>query len=104
PMVGGELPATAEGDKPKTDGAAVNKTMPAPQTESEAKTEQNKVGSKEKIEQPATDIRKPNAEPVNSKVALPIKQIQGESHAHQLVAMPEQPRRQREPVVYRIAA
>jgi len=104
PMVGGELPATAEGDKPKTDGAAVNKTMPAPQTESEAKTEQNKVGSKEKIEQPATDIRKPNAEPVNSKVALPIKQIQGESHAHQLVAMSEQPRRQREPVVYRIAA
>ncbi|MCP3128632.1 YhdP family protein [Shewanella sp. KJ2020] len=50
-------------------------------------------------------LEPPKVEPAVTEPAVePIKQLQGDNHAHQPVAMSEQSRRQRQSAVYRIAA
>ncbi|PWF62201.1 TIGR02099 family protein [Shewanella sp. BC20] len=131
PMVGGELPAPTEGAEPKTDAAPVKnsdpiKTNATPHVEPEKNNEQPAPDADKPKVEPVKAVDEdtspqaptlpkvepaepPKAEPeqpkpVSPKVALSINTIQGDSHAHQPVAMSEQSRRQRESVVYRIAA
>jgi len=131
PMVGGELPAPTEGAEPKTDAAPVknsaptktdatptvepekNNGQPAPDAD-KPKVEPAKAVEGEALPQAPTlpkvepadppQVEPEQPKPVSPKVALSINTIQGDSHAHQPVAMSEQSRRQRESVVYRIAA
>ncbi|MCD8550066.1 MAG: TIGR02099 family protein [Shewanella xiamenensis] len=130
PMVGGELPAPTEGaepnDAPPVKNGAPTKTDATPPVEPEKNNEQPAPGADKPKEEPVKAVEEealpqaptlpkvepaepPKAEPeqpkpVSPKVVLSINTIQGDSHAHQPVAMSEQSRRQRESVVYRIAA
>ncbi|MCD8558444.1 MAG: TIGR02099 family protein, partial [Shewanella xiamenensis] len=130
PMVGGELPALTEGaepnDAPPVKNSAPTKTDAKPPVEPEKNNEQPAPGADKPKEEPVKAVEEealpqaptlpkvepaepPKAEPeqpkpVSPKVVLSINTIQGDSHAHQPVAMSEQSRRQRESVVYRIAA
>jgi Predicted membrane protein len=131
PMVGGELPAPTEGAEPKTDAAPVKNSAPTktdatPPVEPEKNNGQPAPDADKPKEEPAKAVEEeglpqapmlPKVEPLepsqvepeqpkplSPKVALSINTIQGDSHAHQPVAMSEQSRRQRESVVYRIAA
>lgn len=119
PMVGGELPAPTEGaepnDAPPVKNSAPTKTEAKPPVEPEKNNEQPVKAVKEETSPQTPTLPKvepaepPKAEPeqpkpVSPKVVLSINTIQGDSHAHQPVAMSEQSRRQRESVVYRIAA
>jgi outer membrane biosynthesis protein TonB len=130
PMVGGELPAPTEGaepnDAPPVKNSAPTKTDAKPPVEPEKNNEQPALDADKAKEKPVKAVKEetspqtptlpkvepaepPKAEPeqpkpVSPKVVLSINTIQGDSHAHQPVAMSEQSRRQRESVVYRIAA
>lgn len=104
PIVGEELSTTTEGEKPKakrkSPATEQGQIVPEPEPKPEPKPELEPEPISPKPE-PEPELE---SNPVSPKLVLLINPLQGENYAHQLIAMSEQLRRQRESIVYRIAA
>jgi len=120
PMVGVERPAIpTEGENHNVDVTNPENVKPTETKSTESKpqevrseepkpvTDQPRVPDLNLVQPQATPLPEVPATPVTPEdqpVVEPIKQLQGDNNAHQPVAMSEQPRRQRQSAIYRIAA